>query len=581
MRTSTLKLTCLAGLAISVCAAPALAQNALGDGRRLDRSLSTQSNYNGGAGSRGAFTNNLRLRNAVVTGNVAGGKAFRGDIGYTGSSDFRGDLGSDDIYSFRRDTSFQNRFSQGTLRGIGGLQTQFGLTSNSGGTVLESNVNSRSGVNQGGLLVQRSGAGSTGSDFMGEYSSTNTRRHSPLGIGSSDVIDLRTDYSDTRDIPSTSSFGAGSLRSTSAYTTSQSFTPSLVGQRRESDGSITSLTASTLRGVRATTVGPDGKSIDPTAQGYATATNPAGTRITNQANLTNPAAPKPALPQAKTAYDSLMDRYKSQTGTTAGAGASGEVDNWQKQLDEIRAKLEGQSETSTMLLPTGTPSAPSLPVDAATPEPVRLYNQATIDMILRQAGESDKLLLTSEGRLGAFGERMRRGEEALAAGRYFDAEEAFSMCLTLRPGDVSASMGRVHAQLGAGMFLSAALNLRTTLGGSPQVIGERYSQNLLPSPARCEAIMGDLRTNIANADRLGYESAILLAYLGFQTKDKEAALEGLAAVDRLAFGASNPVDSRFVELVRRIWIPILDRSSPATPIQNEPAGSAGGAPGGG
>ncbi len=579
MRPQTLTLTCLAGLAISVCAAPAVAQNALGDGRRLDRSLSTQSNYNSGGGSRGAFTNNLRLRNAVVTGNVAGGKAFRGDIGYTGSSDFRGDLGSDDIYSFRRDTSFQNRFSQGTLRGIGGLQNQFGLTSNSGGSVLESAASNRS-VNQGGLLVQRAGAGATGSDFLGE-NSTGARRNSSLGIGRSDVLDLRTDYSDSRDISSISSIGAGSLRSTSAYTTSQSFSPSLVGQRRESDGSITSLTASSLRGVRATTVGPDGMSIDPTAQGYATATNPAGTRISNQANLTNPAAPKSAMPQAKTAYDSLMDRYKSQTGTTAGAGPSGDVDNWQKQLDEIRAKLEGQTDPSTMLLPTGTPSAPVLPVDAAAPEPVRLYNQSTIDMILRQAGESDKLLLTSEGRLGAFGERMRRGEDALATGRYFDAEEAFSMCLTLRPGDVSASMGRVHAQLGAGMFLSAALNLRTTLGASPQVIGERYAQSLLPSPTRCTQIMADLRTNIANADRLGYESAILLAYLGFQTKDKGATLEGLAAVDRLAFGASNPVDARFVELVRRIWIPILDRSGQATPIQNEPAGNAGGAPGGG
>lgn len=571
------RLIALAGLAVSVVASPALAQNALGDGRRLDRSLNTQTNYNTG-GSRRAFVDDLRVRNAVVTGNAAGGRSFRGDVGYTGSSDFRGSLGSEDIFTFRRDASFAPGFNSGASRGISGLQTQLGATSGSNITSAGSNL----ARDQGGLLVRRAGAGTTGADFIGQDGS-GSRRSATKGIGDSDRIDLRSDYADYSDISPAAQVGAGALRSTAAYSTSQSFNPATFGQRREEDGSITSLTASSLRGVRAMTTTPDGSEIVPPAASNAGAqsamTASASTLINTQAGLTNPAAPRAAIAPAKTAYDALMDRYKTQTGTTVGDGAAGSVEGWQKQLDEVRKTLEGSADSSTSLL-SGL-GAEALPVDQPAIEPVRLYNQTTIDLILKQAGKTDQLLMTAEGRLGAFGERMRRGEQALATGRYFDAEESFSTCLSLRPGDVAASIGRVHAQLGAGMYLSAALNLRMTLGASPAAVGERYGANLLPSAERCAAVIEELRLNARSQDRLGYESAILLAYLGFQTGDRAVTIEGLDSIDRLASGAANPIDSRFVELVRRVWIPILDRQPKSTPSQNAPADEAGGAPVGG
>lgn len=581
MERRNLRLIALAGLAASVVASPALAQNALGDGRRLDRSLNTQSSYNSG-GSRRAFVDDLRVRNAVVTGNVGGGKSFRGDVGYTGSSDFRGSLGSEDIFTFRRDASFAPGFTSGASRGISGLQTQLGATSGSNITSAGSNL----ARDQGGLLVRRAGSGSTGADFIGQDAS-GTRRAATKGIGSSDRVDLRSDYADYSDISPSAQMSAGSLRSTAAYSTSQSFKPATFGERREEDGSITSLSASSLRGVRATTTNANGE-ILPYGPGNAgpksAATASPSTIMDTRATPTNPAAPTSAIAPAKTAYDALMDRYKEQTGTTLGAGAAGDVANWQKQLEEVREALEGGADSATTLLAPAAEDA--LPIDQPGLEPVRLYNQTTIDLILKQAGTTNELLLTADGRLGAFGERMRRGEQALSTGRYFDAEESFSTCLSLRPGDVAASVGRVHAQLGAGMYLSAALNLRMTLGAHPEAVGERYGANLLPSAARCDEIIQELRTNARSQDRLGYESAILLAYLGFQTGDRAVAVEGLDSIDRLAGGAANPIDSRFVELVRRVWMPILDRqpqSAPgqSTPSQNAPAGEAGGDPVGG
>jgi hypothetical protein len=47
----------------------------------------------------------LSFRNALVTGNVIGGREFRGDVGYSAAGDFRGRLGSDDFFSFQRNSA--------------------------------------------------------------------------------------------------------------------------------------------------------------------------------------------------------------------------------------------------------------------------------------------------------------------------------------------------------------------------------------------------------------------------------------------------------------------------------------------
>lgn len=572
MRHNSLLIIGLAGTALSWIGAPAWAQNALGDGRRLDRSLNTQSQFNTG-GSRRAFYDDVRLRNAVVTGSAAGGRSFRGDVGYTGGTDFRGNLGSEDVYSFRRDASFNSGFTHGGMRGVGGLQYQMGGTA---GSSASPTANMGLGRDDGGLLVRRAGSGTASSEYLGTNASGERRKPRP-GIGSNDSEDLRADYTDNRAVMPTA--GAGALRSTSAYSTSQSFNPALVGQRQEQDGSVTSLTASSLRGVRASNSGARTLGSEDPAATSGSGARPATGQQNLQANLQNPAAPRSpnalAPREAKTAYDTLMEEYNEQTGTTAGTDPIGNVADWRKQLEEMRGTLDGTYDPETALLPENQ-EPQALPVDEARPAPVRLYNQATIDLISRRAKETSRLLVTDEVRLGAFGERMRRGEVALAEGRYFDAEEAFSTCLSLRPGDVAASIGRVHAQIGAGMFLSAALNLRMTLGEHPEIIGTWYGESLLPQSARSDAVIAELRSNVASGDRLGFESAALLAYLSYQRGDKAGTIEGLDAVERLAAQYGRQIDSRFVELVRRVWLPLLDKrasqpdAAPSTPQAPSP-----------
>jgi len=97
--------TLTAGLVLGaalVAAAPSSGQDALGGGSALDGGLlDGASRYNPAAPAP-----NYRGRNLLVTGNVAGGRGFRGTVGYTAEFDFRGETGADDLFRERANSAF-------------------------------------------------------------------------------------------------------------------------------------------------------------------------------------------------------------------------------------------------------------------------------------------------------------------------------------------------------------------------------------------------------------------------------------------------------------------------------------------
>ncbi|MBY0260887.1 MAG: hypothetical protein K2Q20_00985 [Phycisphaerales bacterium] len=119
--------------AVLACAGSALGQNALGDGRALDRNLQVGSGGKlPGGGRRDAFADQMRFNNAVINGTATGGKAFR-DYSPSGALDrFQGSVGSDDLYTFRRDANTSGITGLG-VRGTDALRYQFALTTGAGG----------------------------------------------------------------------------------------------------------------------------------------------------------------------------------------------------------------------------------------------------------------------------------------------------------------------------------------------------------------------------------------------------------------------------------------------------------------
>jgi hypothetical protein len=89
-------MTVLLGLGLAL---PVAAQQRVNNGNALD------ANPQAGSGGSNPYGQQLdfRVRNNVVTGDVANSRAFRGDIDYGSVGSFRGTLGSDDLFRFRAD----------------------------------------------------------------------------------------------------------------------------------------------------------------------------------------------------------------------------------------------------------------------------------------------------------------------------------------------------------------------------------------------------------------------------------------------------------------------------------------------
>ena len=88
----------------------------------------------------------------------------------------------------------------------------------------------------------------------------------------------------------------------------------------------------------------------------------------------------------------------------------------------------------------------------------------------------------------------------------------------------------------------------------PEVIGVRYTGGAMPTPARLNSLKDELRRpvdkSIVDRGPVPEESALLLAYIGYQTNDRDAVRTGL---DTLAKSPSGPRDP-LIPVLRRVWL---------------------------
>jgi len=540
----------VAGVVAAVILTPSRvdAQNALGDGRALDANLRVGS---GGINPKGRdLLAEIRFRNAIVTGNAPAGMSLRIGVGYTATNDFRERLGSNDIFNFERDSLLSDIAGRG-IRGIDALQIQMRLAT---GAV----VNDSTGLP---LLpiVSRAGTGASG-DQSRKAQSRAARldpfRARPRG-----------------------------LRSITEFRASDALAPVVLGAATTKNGEQVYALASSLRGLQMTGVSPD--DALPTsvlAQGFALP-SPAqrftGAKDEDDASKTDrrissrvepshgtyeevlahlrermaearevatkaresqvesvspdappaPGAGEPPVPHgadtsddanpgddlridSHRALDSLEARLESMRDALLGVGKRGEGISMEKALDEARQLLAGDS-----------------PVVETLTNPPRNNRDY-------------------------FAAHMAQGERLLAKGRWFDAEERFSRALSIQPGEVTAAIGRVHAQLGAGLYLSAAVNLERLLLAHPELVTVRYAPALLPSPSRLESLTQKLERLLTEESAMQARAGLLLAYIGWQKKDVATIKQGLDAMRQRATdtGASNPLE----KLLRTVW---LDKDS--------------------
>jgi len=146
-----------------------------------------------------------------------------------------------------------------------------------------------------------------------------------------------------------------------------------------------------------------------------------------------------------------------------------------------------------------------------------------------------------------FNELARLGESALAKGEYFLAQKRFDQALQFIPGHPMATAGLAHANIGAGLYLSASHVLHSLLSFQPEMIDVEYGHHLLPP--RVELVRAGIAAkNRLDTERDGSAYAFLLAYIGHQIQDEEMLQLGLEALEEHA-----GENDRFVAMLRAIW----------------------------
>jgi hypothetical protein len=166
----------------------------------------------------------------------------------------------------------------------------------------------------------------------------------------------------------------------------------------------------------------------------------------------------------------------------------------------------------------------------------------------------------------AIKDMMELGAVSMSRGEFFRAEERFASVLAVVPGSAAALAGVANAQLGAGLPASGALTLRKLFATHPEMIDTHLGPEILPGRPRLDAILTASRERIAAGNAAGapgevqsdrFDFGLVVAYVGFQTDRPEVIREGLDAMR-----AVRP-DDALLGLLQRVWLP--DAADPTRP----------------
>ena len=100
----------------------------------------------------------------------------------------------------------------------------------------------------------------------------------------------------------------------------------------------------------------------------------------------------------------------------------------------------------------------------------------------------------------AIKDMMELGATSMTRGEFFRAEERFASVLAVLPNNAGAMAGVANAQMGAGLSVSAALTLRKLFAMHPEMIDTHLGTEILPPVDRIEAALAAARERLAAAN---------------------------------------------------------------------------------
>ncbi len=533
------------------------AGRSMGSGNALDRN-----NQVGSGGSNNASTPvDYNARNLVVTNSVPGGRGFRGSVGYTADTDFRAPTGSDALYRFRADSAMSNPAFVGSAFAKDRFQIAQGL-----------------GV------------------FEFRRATTPLSVSEQLNAGRLPDSRVRLDRANAQMAFGRMNWDLGEDR--------------VIAKGEAANGDAIRYIVSPLRGLQAESlVDPivrSGLGVYEQARaradmrsGLTTADDYLKSMGANYGGAMRIEGQVPSKPlgedlrvqnarmMPKTYFDLVEDLEKRAAEKTGAKG--GGLEAVREQIGEFGTKptageaaqpgrpgerTPGERTPGERTPGERTPGEQAPKENVPGTESPRPANPTVGDGLKVPAGsegdrakeleeERGKLLpvpdmaeILRHGRkfsqLGTDEKRrvdelVRQGEDALRAGEYFQAERRFQQAQTIASDNPLVEVGVAHAQLGAGLYLSAGLTLRNLFTANPELIDATYDAKLLPTGERLGEAVRLMRERINRGDDApGY--GLVLAYIGHQTGDRAMVEEGLAAI------MGNAQHDAQRELLKGVWL---------------------------
>lgn len=543
LRRSIFALT-LGTLALLAVPRDATAQNALGDGRLLDRNLQQGS---GGINQQAAPVNNGAVGNSIITGNVSGLGYFHGNAGYRAPGELRINLPSQTLFRFQAQSLNPGQLPQQDWRPANG-QPMAVYRDYSSPSVMQGST-SRQLVPAAGINVSVPQTSSTldtpdPSRTIGVSVQPDGRM---LELRASPLMGLHVEsnagaQSDAPDPTRIEPIRITSSRGTNTYFSTQqavdySAPPVDAGAPRRATVTAQSATGPSLtveqriRQLQAAVYNPQGSATaQPGDDVYLDMLN----KMREARDVAEGRAPRdPALQPG--------GRVAQVQPTPAPAPTDPGL------TPEERAKLDAEARRVALGLPSNEdPEANKADADPAaelTDRDLRAMSEL-LHEFKRRMPPLPSLASKRDDRVNVL---MRKAEQQVGTGKYLDAEQSYRQVLGWSPGNPLARVGLVHAQVGAGMIRTAELNLRSLLNENPLLIAVRYDRKLLPPEERLRWVRSQLDNMMAAPP--DQRPTILLAYLGFQADQPELTRYALDMAQ-----ASNSRDP-LIALLRRLWLP--------------------------
>lgn len=535
-----------------------LGDGAMTYGNALDANLKVGS---GGFNSRSARSEaytyrNLQARNLVVTNGVAGGRGFRGDVGYVAPGDFAGRTSGDSTYAFRRDSALSGLEFLSSSRQVDTFNIAQGM-----------------GVFQ----------------YRRDYTSL-PEVNSIQGVRRIEDAEIRLDRANA-------AIRTGNLLDTAVA-------PSNLGLVQAADGELERATSSTIRGIqfpRADQYQPDSiyeQSVfnraqffddDAVMQGFAP--EPFVTPLERMTQSESAANDARLESDASTAgqYEAILQRVleKYEGRDDVSLDISG-LQKFRRDLDRIDAAITpdrigseqtesvGTSDTRRPGLPGDRVVVPGLgvgPGDAiddafAAPAKTDAPDEEADGEGSRRSqdgGEEEDGVRSVEELLDALAhgevietlvdpkmrvrvqEIVTQAETAMMEGEYFQAEDRFEVALRLNPGNPMLEGGLANAQIGAGLYRSAGVTLSRLFRDHELMVDVDWEDGLIAKDTRLKVAVSEIESMIARRPESAGTLGLVLAYIGRQLGDRDLIEQGL---DRIDDAKLQPL----VPLLRGVWL---------------------------